>query len=77
MTLPVVVSATPLMATWPPLVIVHLWPLASVIDPAVPVTTVLLAEGVKFAGGETTGASLSGGSSGTIGVPPPFMLFGP
>src|SRR6195952_1368827 len=47
MTPPVVVSALPLIATWPPVVMVHLLPLASVIAAVVPVTTVLFADGMK------------------------------
>src|SRR5579872_6046598 len=37
----VLVSATPLIATWPPAVIVQTLPLVSMIMPAVPTTTVL------------------------------------
>src|ERR1700733_2667003 len=76
MTPAVVVSAVPLTATWPPLVIVHLLPLASVIAAVVPLTTVSLGDGatvgVGVGFGVTVGVGVGVGvaGSGLVAVPP-------
>ena len=64
MTLAVVGSEVPLTATCPPLVIVHLLPLASIIVPVVPITAVSFGEGVGVGVGVGVGAGVGVGVAG-------------
>src|SRR6185437_18394 len=73
MTRPVVVSAAPLTATWPPLVMVQALPAASVIAALEPAsTTVLLGDatgaGVGVGTGTGTGVGVGVGTGVGVGV---------
>src|SRR6185437_3266299 len=69
MTRPVVVSAAPLTATWPPLVMVQALPAASVIAALEPAsTTVLLGDATGAGVGVGTGTGVGVGVGAGVGV---------